>query len=332
MVNVPYVLLSPGPVFNTLGTDQGNELVTITGTKTFQTSGELNMTTVSESGGPDEGISVLQGIFALFNNETTVVPRENIYPAGETAEENYIQGAEDFSISQSNAIAAALGYLNRPFHQDVAVTSVKHNVPAENKLHAGDRIRAIDGVKMKTPKQVIAVVRTSPIGTVFTFEVTRATKKVVVKIKTAAHPDDLSTKADETKIPFIGIGVDMLYAADFAIDFELADVGGPSAGTMFALAIIDKLTPGAITDGKIIAGTGTISPRGKVGAIGGIAHKLVGAKRAGAKLFLAPLSNCDEVVGHVPYGLTVVPVSTLSQAVKAIESFNKGKKLAKCTR
>ena len=331
VVNVPYVLLSPGPVFNTLGTDEGNELIAITGTKIFKTTGELNMTTVSETGGPDEGISFLQGIFALLNNENEVIPREEIYPPGETAEDNYIQGAEEFSLSQSDAIAAAMGYLKKPLRQDVAVTSVKHKVPAHNKLKAGDHIRLIDGVVMKTPKQVVSVIRSSPIGTVFKFEVMRGAKKVVVKIKSGAYPDDPTTKVDETKIPFIGIGVDMIYSADFTIDFELDDVGGPSAGTMFALGIIDKLTPGSLTGGKVIAGTGTITPTGKVGPIGGIAHKLVGAKRAGATLFLAPKANCDEVKGQIPAGLTVVPVSTISQAVNAIKDFNKGIKLPSCS-
>ena len=330
VVNVPYVLFSPGPVFNTLGADQGNQLISITGTKTYKTTGELNMTTVSETGGPDEGISLLQGIFALLNNENEVIPREEIYPPGETAEDNYIQSAEDFSLSQSDAIAAAMGYLNKPLRQDVAVTSVKHNVPATNKLKAGDHIRLIDGVMMKTPKQVVSVIRASPIGTVFSFEVLRGAKKEVVKIKSGAYPDDPSTKVDETKIPFIGIGVDMLYSADFTIDFELDDVGGPSAGAMFALGIIDKLTPGSLTGGKIIAGTGTITPTGKVGPIGGIAHKLVGAKRAGAKLFLAPNANCDEVLGHIPAGLTVTPVTNISGAVRAIEGFNKGIEIPEC--
>ena len=332
VVNVPYVLLSPGPVFNTLGTDQGNELISISGTKTYKTTGEINMTTVSETGGPDEGISLLQGIFALLDNETTVIPRENNYPPGETAEESYLQGAEDFSLSQSDAIAAAMGYLQKPLRQDVAVVSVSYNAPSHNKLKAGDHIHLIDGVLMKTPKQVVAVIRASSIGTVFSFEVIRGTKKVVVKIKSEANSDDPATKEDETKLPFIGIGVGMLYSAKFAINFELDDVGGPSAGTMFALGIIDKLTPGSLTNGNIIAGTGTITPTGKVGPIGGIAHKLIGAKRAGAKLFIAPESNCGDVLGRIPAGLTVVPVSNINEAVMAIQGFNKGTKLASCSK
>ena len=108
---------------------------------------------------------------------------------------------------------------------------------------------------------------------------------------------------------------------DFArIDVNAGDVGGPSAGLMFSLAVYDKLTPGALTGGANIAGTGTIDSVGTVGKIGGIQQKLVGAKRGGATWFLAPAGNCDEVVGHIPEGLNVVKVATFTQARDAVEA------------
>jgi PDZ domain-containing protein len=144
-------------------------------------------------------------------------------------------------------------------------------------------------------------------------------------------PDDAATSQDESKIPYIGIGIDINYAATFPIDFGVSGVGGPSAGSMFAVGIIDKLTPGSLTDGKIIAGTGTIDPTGNVGEIGGIQQKLIGAKKAGAVLFLAPQSNCIDVIGHIPDGLTVASVATLEDAIKAIEAFNAGAQVKVCS-
>lgn len=330
-VKVPYVILQPGPVFDTLGSDGGKPIIKISGTKTYPTTGELNMTTVSESGGPEEGITIFQAAWAWINSDADVMPREVLYDEGTTQEQDYQAATEDFSTSQSNAIAAALTYLDRPVHAEIAVTAISFDAPADGKLHAGDRIVRIDGVTITTPEQVVKMVRSQNIGTRLSFVVERGSKTVTVGVTSAAHPDDPSTTADETKTPFIGIGVGYFYTADFKITFGLEDVGGPSAGGMFSLALVDKLTPGALTGGNIIAGTGTMSPLGKIGPIGGIGHKMLGAKKAGAKLFIAPRSNCDEVIGHIPAGLTVVPASTLSQAVDAIKAFNAGTAVEQCT-
>jgi PDZ domain-containing protein len=329
-IPVPYVLLEPGPVFNTLGSDSGKPIIKIAGTKTYPTTGELNMTTVSESGGPEEGINLFQATWGWLNPDATVLPREALYDEGTTQEEDFQAASEDFSTSQSNAIAAALRYLDKPVHTELTITSISYGAPADGKLHAGDHILSVDGYAATSPARVVQIIRSQKIGTTHAFVVDRANKGTTVKVKSAAHPDDPTTKIDERKTPYVGIGVGYFYRADFTINFGLEDVGGPSAGGMFALALIDKLTPGPLTDGKIIAGTGTMSPTGKVGPIGGIQHKLLGASKAGAKLFLAPRSNCDEVVGHIPAGLTVVPVSTLGQAVAAINGFNAGNKLPQC--
>ncbi|WEV46293.1 Lon protease [Bifidobacterium sp. ESL0690] len=117
------------------------------------------------------------------------------------------------------------------------------------------------------------------------------------------------------------------------VQMHVDDIGGPSAGMMYALGVIDKLTPQDETGGKTIAGTGTIDNKGKVGKIGGIQLKMLGAKRDGATYFLAPASNCDEVVGHVPNGLRDVKVSTLDEAYRALVAIGQGKadSLPHCT-
>jgi len=184
---------------------------------------------------------------------------------------------------------------------------------------------------MTTPEQVVEAVRSKPIGTDLNFSVMRGGTKLDVVVTSSTREDDPATEQDEATIPYIGIGIDINYSAEFEIKFGVTGVGGPSAGTLFAIGIIDKLTPGALTKGKIIAGTGTIDPSGNVGEIGGIQQKLIGARDAGAVLFLAPAGNCDEVIDHIPDGLTVAAIETLEDAMDEIEAFNSGAQVTTCS-
>ena len=329
-IPVPYVMTSPGPVFNTIGEVNEIELISISGTETYPTEGELDMTTVSEYGGPQEGLDMFQAIWGWIDPDRRVVPRESVYPEGETEEENAARNVEAFSTSQSYAIAAAMDYLDQPIKEQVIVTSVGLDTPAQDKLRAGDEILTVDGVPMTTPEQVVEAVRSKPIGTDLNFSVMRGGTKLEVVVTSETRSDDPETEQNEATIPYIGIGIDINYSAEFEIKFGVTGVGGPSAGTLFAIGIIDKLTPGALTQGKIIAGTGTIDPDGNVGEIGGIQQKLIGARDAGAVLFLAPAGNCDEVIGHIPDGLTVAAIETLEDAMDEIEAFNGGAQVTTC--
>ena len=331
-IPVPYVMTSPGPVFNTIGEVNKIELISISGTETYPTEGELDMTTVSEYGGPQEGLDMFQAIWGWIDPDRRVVPRESVYPEGETEEENTARNVEAFSTSQSYAIAAAMDYLDQPIKEQVIVTSVGLGTPAQDKLRAGDEILTVDGVQMTTPEQVVEAVRSKPIGTDLNFSVMRGDTKLDVVVTSGTRPDDPETEQNESTIPYIGIGIDINYSAEFEIKFGVTGVGGPSAGTLFAIGIIDKLTPGALTQGKIIAGTGTIDPDGNVGEIGGIRQKLIGARDAGAVLFLAPEGNCDEVIGHIPDGLTVAAIETLEDAMDEIEAFNAGATVTPCVK
>ena len=331
-IPVPYVMTSPGPVFNTIGEVNEIELISISGTETYPTEGELDMTTVSEYGGPQEGLDMFQAIWGWIDPDRRVVPRESVYPEGETEEENAARNVEAFSTSQSYAIAAAMDYLDQPIKEQVIVTSVGLDTPAQDKLRAGDEILTVDGVPMTTPEQVVEAVRSKPIGTDLNFSVMRGGTKLEVVVTSGTRSDDPETEQNEATIPYIGIGIDINYSAEFEIKFGVTGVGGPSAGTLFAIGIIDKLTPGALTQGKIIAGTGTIDPDGNVGEIGGIQQKLIGARDAGAVLFLAPAGNCDEVIGHIPDGLTVAAIETLEDAMDEIEAFNAGATVTPCVK
>jgi len=330
-IPVPYVMKSPGPVFNTIGKIKDVELISISGTQTYPTEGELNMTTVSEYGGPQQGLDMFQAIWGWISPDRTVVPRESVYPEDETEQEQNARNAMSFSTSQSYAIAAAMDYLDQPVTEKLVVTSVGVDAPAQDKLRAGDEILAVNGVQMTRPQQVVETVQSNPVGTALTFSVVRSDSKLDVVVTSSTRQDDPLTDQDEATIPYIGIGIDISYSANFEINFGVTGVGGPSAGTMFAIAIIDKLTPGALTQGKIIAGTGTIDPDGNVGNIGGIQQKLIGARDAGAVLFLAPQGNCVDVIGHIPDGMTVAAVETLEDAMEAIEAFNSGAEVTACS-
>ena len=323
-LRVPYILMTPGPVFNTIGTIDDKPVITVSGAKTYRTSGELNMTTVSEYGGNAGGISLWQAVSGWFSRHDRVVPREFVYPDDRTREENRQQSAEEYVSSQSYAIAAAMTFLELPVNQAPVVITVEEGAPAQNKLHAGDIITAVDGHATKVPGEVVKWVRAAQPGTMLTFAIVRDGFKREVKVTTGSRPDDPATAGDEAAQAYIGIAVDAQYTANFDITFGVDGVGGPSGGLMFTLGLIDMLTPESMTGGNVVAGTGTIDPDGTVGDIGGIQQKMVGARSHGAVLFLAPAGNCDDVVGHIPAGLTVASVHTVAEGVAAVEDFASG--------
>lgn len=336
LLPVPFVRMSPGPTFNVIGEQDGREVIEIQDTTTYPVSGALDMTTVLESGGPRGGLSFVEALASWLDPSDAVVPRELLFPDDITGEEVRMRQAALFSTSGSNAIAAALNALDLPIRSTVVVDAVYDGTPAAGVLEAQDEVLSVDGAPVQTPSDVVDAVRSRPAGTPLEFTVRRAgetpdgeegdapvTEDVTVTVTTADNPESPGT-------PYIGIGVSELYSADFPITFTLEDVGGPSAGLMFALGIVDKLTPVDLTAGRHVAGTGTITPDGEVGPIGGIRQKLAGARESGATLFLMPESHCAEAQGHVPDGLTVVPVGTLDDAIAAVEAFSAGSEVTSC--
>ncbi|CAB4879009.1 MAG: PDZ domain-containing protein [Actinobacteria bacterium] len=324
---VPFVKMAPGPTFNVIGSIDDQQVIAIEGTKTYPTTGNLDMTTVLESGGPRGGLTFVDAIASWFIASDAVLPRELIYPDDVSGDEVKRRQATMFSTSESDAIGAALNYLKIPVKTELVVTSVYGDSPSDGILEATDNILSVNGTAVDQPKQVSDAVRAEPAGTAFEFEVKRnvdgADTTKTVTVTSADNPDAPGT-------PYIGVGVGMFYAPDFSIDFTLKDVGGPSAGLMFSMGLVDKLTPGDLAKGRYIAGTGTIQPDGTVGAIGGIRQKLAGARNKGAELFLMPAVHCAEASGHVPDGLTVAAVSTLAEAVTAVETWTAGGTPAAC--
>ena len=317
----PYLIEQPGPVFDTLGSAdyEGSDepLITIDGHETYPTAGSLDLLTVSVRGNETQRPSWLDVVGAWFSPSQAVVPVEAIYPSGVSNEQVDQQNAVDMQNSQKSAVAAALIHEGYRVPSAVTVSLVSDDGPSAGVLREGDVVVSVDGVDLTTNGDVDAlrsVVADHGADSPADVVVVRDGQQVAEQVT----PDDV----DGT--PLLGVGVSVDYTFPFDVTLKLDKVGGPSAGMMFALGIIDKTTPGELNGGESVAGTGTITASGTVGPIGGIRQKLYGAADAGATVFLAPASNCDEVVGHVPDGLDVFSVSTLDQAVTALEAVADG--------
>lgn len=305
---VPYVVESPGPAIDVLGEYDGQQVITISGTQTHPTQGRLMMTTVSVDGGPGSYVTPAEVLVAWFDPTRSVLPRELLF-GDETKDENDLANAVQMSSSQQESVAAALTELGIDYTRDVRVGGVRKGAPAEGTLEAGDVILAVHGSTAGdvTGYQRLAA-RTKP-GDPVPMRIRRGGREMDVRVPT----EDVGGRAK--------MGIALAPGYDFPMDVEISigNVGGPSAGMMFALSVYDELTPGALAGGRAIAGTGTIDPAGEVGPIGGIRQKMVGAREQKADYFLAPRANCDEVVGYEPDGMKVVAVETLDDAIAATE-------------
>ncbi len=317
----PYVIEQPGPVFDVLGDVDANgqqvQMIQIPSQQTYPTQGALDMLTVSITGNRDSLPTWLDIVQAYLDPSKAVTPVDEIYPAGETVEQSNQQGTVDMQNSQKEAIAAALHELGYSFSSTLTVDQTEAGGPSDGVLLAGDVILTFDGQTYTDVPALRGGVAANGTTKPATIEILRAGQKMTVQV--TPKP---SSASDPT--PIIGIIVGSDYQFPFPVTIQLENVGGPSAGMMFALGIIDKLTPGELNGGKKVAGTGTIDSSGAVGPIGGIRQKLYGARSAGATYFLAPQSNCDEVVGHVPAGLTVFAVSTLDDSLAALKDLQTG--------
>ena len=321
VVSVPYVALTPGPTLNTLGRPGGQELIQITGRRTYPTTGNLNMVTVSYSGGPGTDFNIFSALRAWLTPDDAVVPQSEIYSAGQTQQQVVQQDTQEMLGSQQDATAAALCYLHIGFTTFDPVVETVKGTPAYGVLQPGDLITAVDGTPADCQHQIVSMIRDRKPGADVTLTIDR---KGVTKIIT------LATK-DVGGEPVVGVELgSATYKFPFKVKINLSDIGGPSAGLMFALGIIDKLTPDNLTGGRFIAGTGEIEPTGQIEPIGGIQQKMAGARAAGATIFLTPAANCSNTTGAVPAGLRLVKVSTLAGAVRALEAIKNGQPVPSC--
>ncbi|MCI0688536.1 MAG: PDZ domain-containing protein [Sporichthyaceae bacterium] len=315
---VPYSAMRPGVTTDTLGVDEsGDPLISISGRQTYPTgSGHLNLTTVYLTG-KNYPMTLVEALQGWLDPDIAVVPKEEVYPdADQTQEQIRQENAELMEMSQQHATAAALKELGiEPTKTYPVVSQIGAGLPAAGRLHAGDVIVSVDGTAVSTLDDITDRITAHPPGEDVSIEVERDGDPTTVVVPTVAGDDGKAR---------VGIVVEYGYEFPFDVSFEIGDIGGPSAGLMLALGIVDKLTPGEMTAGRFIAGTGTISDAGEVGAIGGIQQKIIGAKDAGAVMFLAPKDNCSEAVQSPPKGIQIVPVATLNDALAAIETLTTG--------
>ncbi len=321
VASVPYVALSPGPTLNTLGSPSGKPLIQISGARTYPTTGHLNMVTISYSGGPGTRFDIFSALSAWLTPGDAVVPESEIFGTNQTQQQVVQQDTQEMVGSQQDAAAAALCYLNISYKTIDTIAVTKKGYPAYGVLKPGDEITAVDGTPVGCHHTAVSMITARKPGAPVTLTIVRdgVTKTVT-----------LATK-DVDGTPVIGVQLAAeTYQFPFSIKIDIPGIGGPSAGMMFALGIIDKLTNDSLTGGRFIAGTGEIEATGGVEPIGGIQQKMVGARDAGATIFLTPAANCSDTVGAVPSGLRLVKVSTLSGAVAALKAIKKGQPVPSC--
>lgn len=317
-LTVPFAAESAGPTFNTLADVDGTPVIQIEGGDIDETSGSLDMTTVSVRTNMTMGQALGRWLFS----HDTLVPISQIFPQDMTDEELKQHNEASFVASEAAATVAAMKHLGEP--TKVIVHDVLDGTAAAGSLTAGDVITAVDGQNVTEPQQVQDTVRTKKPGEEVAISYTRgqeAEKKATITL--GKNPED-------ENVPLLGITMTSEPASDINVTYNLNDVGGPSAGMIFSLAVIDKLSPGELNGGHHVAGTGTIDEDGTVGPIGGITHKIEGARNGGAELFLAPEKNCAEARKADSGDMIVAKVGTLDDAIAAMHAFSTGQQVETC--
>ena len=317
LVTVPYVSLGPGPTFDTLGEVDGKQVVDIEGADLHKTSGHLNMTTVSQR----DDLTLGQALTLWMSGREQLIPRDLVYPPDKSKDEIDQANNTDFKRSEDSAEYAALSFLKYP--SAVTVANVSDPGPSVGKLQRGDAIDGFNNKPVANLEQFTALLKATKPGETIVLDYRRKNAPAgVATITLGSNPD--------RDYGYLGVGVLDAPWAPFSIDFNLANIGGPSAGLMFSLAVVDKLTTGDLNDGKFVAGTGTITGDGKVGPIGGITHKILAASEAGATIFLVPAENCEEAKTAHEDGLELIRVETLEGAVSALETLSAGGERPHC--
>lgn len=308
-----YVIEKPGQVFDVMGQVSGEPVISSPDLPTYPSDSRFDVTTVSLLGNPASTPSWLQVLFAWLDSEQKVLPLDEVYPDNRTAEEIRAESTAQMEISQQDAIAAALVQLGYEVPRSLYVASVLEDSPSSKILVAGDIVISAGGKKIAAFEQLREQIQLS-----------QGREIEIVVERDGDEKSFLITPVQRDDLWVIGAMISYTYSFPVDIKLQLGEVGGPSGGLMFTLGIIDSLTEGSLAGDKHISGTGTISASGEVGPIGGIDLKMISAKKSGADLFLVPSGNCQEALGQVPEGLTVISVRDLDQALSAIELVKAG--------
>jgi Lon-like protease len=296
---LPVVALSPGPMEDVLAR------LKVEGSRVYDSEGKLYLTSV----GIDDNVRFYEALLDMANRDVELVPRADLYPEEQDSAEIDEENAVLMDMSKETATVVALrqvGYKIEP--SGVQVTEVFNGTPADGRLRVGDRILEADGRAVASTDELRAAITRHQVGERVAFRVERgeAEKKVSVEVQ----------EIDDE--PRVGIALrDLFGVLPVKVTIETENnIGGPSAGLMFSLSIIDKLTSEDLTAGRRIAGTGAIALDGAVLPVGGVAEKLISVRRLGVTTFLIPADNCDSVRGRVPRGLRLVKVSKIEDALR----------------
>ena len=310
----PYVTMRPGVAFDTFGEISGEPMFTFgDDVKTYPVDGALDFTTVSVSRSSTR-LSLGDVARAYFTDDVSVVPRDIVYPEGQDDAKSQSVGQAQLTSSKDASRVVALRAAGYDVGEQPVVAQVVDGGAAQGVLEPDDEVLAVDGEATDSSQAVVDAVGAVEPGDVVTMRILRDGKEQDVELTTKADPDDPS-------VPRVGISVATSYDFPIEVTNHVGDqVGGSSAGTMFALAIYDRLTPGSLTGGREIAGTGTLSPDGTVGEIGGIRQKIAGAADSGAEIFLVPDANCAEALQGDDHGLTLVRIATFDEAVSDLKA------------
>jgi PDZ domain-containing protein len=320
VASVPYVALGPGPTYNTLGAVDETEVLAIDGTRTYPTEGHLDLTTVNVQ----QQLTLSQALQGWFQRDLAVVPREVVFPPDRTPEQVDRENAEAMAASQSTAVLAAARHLGLRI-SEVSVDELAADSPSQGELRPGDVLLSVDGTPVRDAVELRTLISArepgQPVRIGYERDGEQGTAEIVTRSSGEQDPRaviGITTSEQPAELPF-----------DVKINLE--NIGGPSAGLMFSLGILDKLDAPSLTGGKFIAGTGEISVDGTVGPIGGINQKLIAARRKGADAFLVPAGNCVEAVAGGPDGLTLVKVGSLGEALRGLEALRRGQEPVTCS-
>jgi PDZ domain-containing protein len=300
-VPLPYYALGPGPARDV------TPLIQVEGAPVYASDGTLIMTTVAY-----RRVTALQALLAWIDPDRSVVAESVLYPPGSSVEQEDRRARSQMDQSKIDATAVVLRRLE-DYPQDhgpgALIQYVGPGCPAEGELFPGDLVVGIDGHDVASAQDASRLLDEVPVDEPVPFDVEAGGERTEVEVTRGACGD-----ADE---PLLGINLIDGFPIDVAI--SSGDVGGPSAGMMWALGLYELLTPGDLTGDRTIAGTGTIDLRGRVGPIGDIADKAIAARRAGADVFLVPRADLDGLDGVDTGNMAVVPVSSFAQALRYLE-------------
>jgi PDZ domain-containing protein len=308
---LPFVTYAPGLTVNVLGDNGKEPIISVQGHRTYHDDGQLRMTTVSVTE-RNARLDLFTLMRTWFSRNDAVYPFSSVYGTTGNQEEDAQEGQVQMRTSQQSAEVAALTALGYDLHPEVRVVEVTKGMPAEGKLRVHDELLRVGGTRVTETTDVAGLIANVPEGASVPITVKRGGKTVTVRL-TPVHKDGAR---------LVGITLSPHYHFPFKVKVNISEaIGGPSAGLIFALSIYDTLTPGSITDGQVVAGTGTIDAQGRVGEIGGIQQKIAGARQDGAQLFLVPPANCADALGSNHGSMRLAKAATLKDAIADVTAW-----------